>query len=128
METDLGEVSVIDAGDGKYTIPNFCVREYIGFEIFKYTGIDDSIINKEDCKQIVNKEDLKVGDKVFTGYSDNQFWGQGVIRAFDNGELYIDIGQDKLRGFLEFDKDDRHCWVCGCVANMNGVEKVQFGT
>jgi hypothetical protein len=35
---------------------------------------------------------------------------------------------EDLLCFLEFDKDERHCWTCDRFANMRGLEKLGTAT
>lgn len=84
------------------------VYEFEGCELIKVS--DNSIYTK--------REDLKVFDKVSAGG-----W-HGIIKAH-NDELYIDCGS--AHGTLEFDKDERHCWVCSCMFNTNVFKNVSIG-
>jgi hypothetical protein len=99
------EVLPADEENGIRTL-NWVIREYNGCEVYR-PGKDYPLLNKDD---------LKVGDKI-------DCWGSiaevtGLTTAKSEHVIFM----------LEFDKDDRHCWVCNGVINMRGIERASKST
>jgi len=96
----------------------------IGFNIQTYLGTEclDSE-NKVLTKQLYPGEIINV-----------DYWGQiiqGTVVGIE-GEYYIDFSPGNssgLGGFLEFNKDDRHCWTVNgffnkkCLDLFQGIKK-----
>lgn len=143
------DITVLEADNGKNLI-KFCVYEYCGFEIYKYTEemeklykdgkislqqlLDDRqfpvniLGNLKYHKIITVKEELKIGDKVICkGNLNDNIYNIGVVCG-EKEPRYISFGDEcRLRLIIEFGKDIRKCWIgCGLV-NMNALEKVSFG-
>lgn len=94
----------------------FTVREYMGCEIKKFN--EDGTVN---MSELTKYEDIKVGMVIalptMTGF---------FKATVEDGMKFASNG--KWGGILEFNKDDRQCWVCGGVINLRGVEKVNKNT
>lgn len=82
------------------------------FKIYEFIGIE---ILKENNK-INTKYGLIIDDIVEVGN------GRGRIYQ-NNDNLYVDFGSSF--GILEFDKDDRHCWICSVIVNKN-ISKIKL--
>lgn len=86
---------------------NWVVKEYIGSEIFRF-GSEESLTNLED---------IKVGDELrmptLTGYTKAKVIELNGKKGHAEQENYAFI--------LEFDGDDRHCWVCGGMINKRAI-------
>lgn len=127
------DITVIEAEkkEKKEMKLNWFVYEYQGCEVFKIVKEMENLSVKEMWyaqhypkdrngeplyhKPIIKQEDLKEGDEVIV-------WDwRGIIKSREEGELYVDCGGSY--GTLEFDNDERHCWVCSCMVNK-GVEKL----
>ena len=92
------------------------VHEYIGSPVYRMEG--DQIIQQELRKE----EDLKVGDTIaFSGLSG---FYRGVISGSDGHLTAVDpVGVGTL---LEFNQDDRHCWVSGGIFNLKAIQKLDL--
>ena len=92
---------------------NFKITEFLGVELFKKIPL-----NQED-RCLVGK-DLKVGNVVFIpGLVSG--WLEMVVISKD-GVLHLE--NNNLYGTLEFDKDDRHCWICTGLINRKCSESL----
>lgn len=110
----------------------FTVREYIGTPIFTtgrtYTPDEISGLSPEECRTIIweamNKiatesEDMQEGLLILIpGMGDGYHFGL-VDRK--NGTWGWKSPNGTLVGFLEFDTDDRHCWICSGTANLKSI-------
>jgi len=108
---ELGEWNILE--DVTITAPE---KKKISMYVYEFEGCE--IVKVSDNSIYTKREDLKVGDYVDVG------GGRGTIKEKD-GELYFDCGS--AHGTLEFDKDQRHCWVCSCLCNVNVFKNTNFG-
>lgn len=136
------EITVIPPKDGPLKL-NFVIKEYMGWEIHAFPMnveltpeqlYDDRYWPRDEQgvplyhKPIKNKEDLKVGDMVICkGNPFDYIWNCGVVREIhgDSGTISLDEA-DKMIASMEFGKDDRECWVTGCIINTACLEKIQL--
>jgi len=83
----------------------------LGFGIQCYSGIEiHPVINGD-----VQKESIKDENGLYDGMN-VEAWGVVWTVRFDkDGSPYLD--SLKTSGFLEFNIDDRECWVCGGLIN-----------
>jgi len=95
----------------------FYFKEYCGCEIHRYV---------KDCKNPAElppvKDVLKLGEEVFVNIFGR--WSKGTIiksKIFDGEEGFW---ADTFGCIcpLDFDKDDRHCWICSGAINKAAIQ------
>lgn len=135
------EMIVLPADPEREKKIGFCVYERNGFEIYKYSqvlkGLPLNVVLDERLwdydkngepvlhKTITVREDLKEGDEVICKGSFSQYWWN-IGKVVKNGDYFhVDLG--KLHVSLDFDTDDRHCWLGTGLINMDAVEKLCIG-
>lgn len=89
------------------------MREYHGTEVFK-EGADDVPLTK--------KEDIQPGDKLIVTTLVGRYLMTAVL---EEGELHAD--NEGLIADLQYDIDDRHCWVSTYGVNKRALSKVRGG-
>ena len=124
------EIEVLSADKPSDLKLGFVVHEYMGCPIQKAPlGLSFEEARKKsnwpddfEPQNLFSKNDLKPGDLIIcwgaiakVGVSSN---GEYLGRSLDEGTLY----------FLEFSTDDRECWVCGGVANLKSIMKLNLDT
>ena len=137
------DLTVLGADDQKTCFLDWTIKEHSGFEIFKLTDELKSLSNEEiyddrywpvdkhndpiHHKIITAKDDLKAGD-IIVGKSslEDYLWGDGVVKSDENGKLHVIFDCGNM-GILEFDTDNRHCWVCTGLINMACFDKCCMG-
>lgn len=91
---------------------SFKCYEMVGVEVWKPEAPE---------KLLRNKDDLKPGDKIRTsGLMGEEF--EVTVKADEEGALYAEAGNMII--VLEFDKDERHCWVNTGLINKRALEKL----
>lgn len=89
-----------------------------GWTCRQYDGVDVTIPGSK--KLLMNLDDLKVGVEIeFTGLFD-EYHRMPVIAV--TGKK-ADADNGSMGAFLEFDKDDRHCWVANSYYNSSALAK-----
>lgn len=89
----------------------FTCREVVGMEVWK-TGTPEKLLK--------NKDDLQEGDHISTtGLLGEEL--RMVVKS-DGGSLYGEVG--RMISILEFDQDERHCWVSVGLINRRALEKL----
>lgn len=85
-----------------------------------YTGMEVCREFDEYCNPIrlCNRKDVREGDSLYFVGPQGR-WNAGKVR---NGHLEY----GGLTARLQFDVDDRHCWICGCFCNSNPVKHIIF--
>lgn len=91
---------------------------YSGSEIYK---LDEN--NKIIEIPLTNKDDLIKGLKIAVP---NIFGTYNIMIAESKSSAKTE--SKEMGASLEFDKDDRHCWVSTCTMNLRGVRKTQIFT
>jgi hypothetical protein len=99
---------------------NWIVKDYVGHEVYRYSH--GRVWTKAT---LTNRDDLKPGDQIATVALLGGYLLLTVVKDND-GELYGD--SDNTIGMLEFDKDDRHCWVCTGHINKRGLARANKTT
>jgi hypothetical protein len=85
---------------------NWTIKEYIGPTVYKKNAPNVALYEQAD---------LKEGDEIICG---SWFF---TVEKFEDGELF---GQSEhLAAALEFNQDDRKCWVCGGIVNKRGIAR-----
>lgn len=90
----------------------------IGFPIEIYAGCE-VFGDAEHTIRLTKYEDIYPGREVYLSWNEN-----------DKTPLTVDKDKNLSSGHvvysLEFDEDDRHCWVNSMVMNMRGLKKLEF--
>lgn len=94
---------------------NWTIREYIGGTIYK---IIEGTLKEEP---IIDINDLKTGDWIVV-----HGW-EAQIESILGDTAVARSGQD-LAHYLEFDKDQRHCWVGGATINLRAIKKLELSS
>ena len=127
----LGEFKVYENNSPKDFKLNFICKEYCGTEIYKRRDIlgtntlqelleDIESRKHELTKSLINKDDIKNGDKVL------------VFTLFDFRELDVKefngsyLSDNSFLYSLSFAEDDRKCWVCSGLCNLAALAEVDF--
>lgn len=87
----------------------------LGLTMTCYSGVEiHPILDGEVQKEIIKDENgLHEGMKV-------EAWGGVWTVIFDTNGPYLD--SPRTRGMLEFNQDDRECWVCGGLINKRCIK------
>jgi len=109
MQDIKDEIEVIPADEPKPIKLGWTVKEYYGETVFK--------VNAPDAP-LKNIDDLKEGDKIIV-------WGSCVMEVKNDGKLYGDSKNNMV--VLDFDTDDRHCWIATCMINKRGLANASKG-
>src|SRR3954470_17525248 len=93
----------------------FYAREYIGVEV----------LYRDEAKGVVqSKYGLVLGDK-YVVLSYFGFTPVTVTKVdYENGTAETLDGN--FASFLQFDRDDRHCWVCVSAFNAAAIAKIEL--
>lgn len=92
------------------------VKEYSGPELFKRFDAEENPISLKD-RIDVQEGDIVYGPWLTGGYV------QMTIRLGENGKPY-GVTSAGTMAPLEFDGDDRHCWVILGYVNPKAVERL----
>jgi len=95
------------------------IKEYHGSPVYKRQP-DGSVDTETTFK---NLDDLKEGDELAIPWLTGGYVLMTVQRGV-YGEVFAQ-GQPHI-AVLEFDKDDRHCWTCGGIVNLRGLERLEI--
>jgi hypothetical protein len=102
------ELTVLPADNTNQLKLNWTVREYMGCDVY--------IEGDQDKKPITTKSGIKVGDRLVA-------WGYIiVVTELDPPSAETTSGSTLV--ILEFDKDDRHCWVAGGMINKRALKQL----
>lgn len=119
------------SNQGKTTL-NWAVREYIGTEVYRPPAgltraeVRDRTKWPEGFELTpVKTPKLKVGDLLLVP---SLFGGMylGTIRADQGGNPYFLSEGGSMYGSLEFGKDDRECWICSGLGNLDAVQRLEL--
>jgi len=108
------------------------VREYMGAEVYRPpAGLtlaevrDKANWPKDFEPSPIREPKLKVGDLLLVP---SPFGGMyiGAIRASPQGDPYFQSSGGSLIGALEYDIDDRHCWTCGGLGNLDAIKRLEL--
>jgi len=109
------DLTVLHADEPKQLKIGFTIKEYLGAPICKPNAVE---------VLLTKKDDIHVGVTIWvpglTG------WLEVTVQQDGEGHLYGESG--KLVAFLEFDQDDRHCWVQTGIANTRGLERLTLSS
>jgi hypothetical protein len=97
------DIEILPADDPNDTKLHWKAYEYIGVEVYKDAD------NKIPLTKI---DDIKIGDELFI------YGGKAIVKTEQMAETEHNFY------WLEFDKDDRHCWACGCVMNKKALDVI----
>lgn len=94
-------------------------KEYSGCEVHHYV---EGCKDPDELPAITTKEGINVGDKLFIRALFG--WCAPTLSEKISEGLYY--AEDTCNIFsLEFDNDDRHCWVCPGAMNKKAIQKVK---
>lgn len=96
----------------------------VGFACTIYQGSEVYLIKEDQPVQepILEKDGLKDGDSVLCPSLMGYF--KATVSISEDGTVSASNGNQA--GFLEFDKDDRHCWICSSTFNLKGILKLNL--
>lgn len=136
-DTFRPEVTVLSAAP--FPI-KFTVHEYAGVQVFTTDRIltpdEISALSQEQVqgilqesvgKRLLAAEDMREGLLILI---------PGLIGGYIFGLVERDVGDaawgwrsanGTTVGILEFDTDDRHCWTCGGMMNLNSLSRLELG-
>ena len=128
------DISVLPADEPSRVKLGWYIYEYIGFEIYKITSEIRGIAKlhqtldeeKTPLEVFSRREDLCAGMEVLFKCAFSSGYGVGIIVREDDGSLIVDMGGNI--GMLDFDGDERHCWVCTGVINKRCLDKVTISS
>lgn len=129
------EMTILPAEDPTRLKLEWTIYEQMGFEVLRFPEghnltpeqiYHDRYWPRDEKgeplyhKPITVKEDLKIGDKLLIKEIWDYIWmpaiytSEGVAISGENGD-------GGLSANLKFGEDDRNCWVCSCLININGI-------
>lgn len=101
----------------KYPI-EFVAYTYSGVEVYKD---QPDPVDVDKLETITTLDGLKKGDKIIVpGIVGDYF------RCTYEGNDGKYISNDVVFGWLSFNKDDRHCWVCDGLASRSSLARCDF--
>ena len=109
------DLTVLPADEPKQLKIGFTIKEYLGSPICKPNAVDVLLMKKDD---------IHVGDTIWAPGLGG--WLEVTVQQDENGHLYGASG--KLVAFLEFDQDDRHCWIQTGIANTRALERLTLSS
>lgn len=74
-------------------------------------------------KPVRGKSDLKEGDVILVPSMFSKGRHFGTFHIDREGRPYFLSHGGSLSGMLEWDLDDRHCWTCAGLMNLQGIKK-----
>jgi hypothetical protein len=118
--------------DGELPKLGWMVREYQGVEIYRPPpGLTVAEVKdrtkwpKDFVLTPVKTPKLKVGDLLLVpGLFGGMFLG--FVRGDPDGNPYFQSEGGSMIGYLEFRKDDRDCWVCGGLGNLEAIQRLEL--
>ncbi len=118
------DITVLPADDPNRPILGWVIYEYMGHELTKEAfdlpmGKERSRAKEYEASIIRGLDDLKVGDEVFA------YCNMPITITEVNGDTATGE-QEHLLMVLEHGKDDRNCWVAGCMINKLCLDRVDF--
>jgi hypothetical protein len=108
------------------------VREYLGTEVFRPPeGLTlEQVKNKlnwpDNFKLTpIRDEKLKVGDPLLVpSWSGGMY--VGTVQGDRNGDPYFLSEGGSLVGGLEYNADDRNCWTCSGLGNVEAIQRLEL--
>lgn len=100
---------------------NFIINEYLGPEVFKFKS--DGSVNVENTLQ--NYNDIHIDDKIAIPILTNNYITM-IVNIDENGKFYGKCSNHLA--VLEFNTDNRHCWICMGLVNIKSIEKLEMYT
>lgn len=98
---------------------NFVIKEYIGPEVY--------LKDENGLHVALALEDLKEGTEIFVPALFGGYYRMTVKDVRDKTAGACSGPNETGTGaFLEYDKDDRHCWVASGVFNLDAMKKLDF--
>jgi len=96
---NIGKASILLKPEDRFT-----VDWKLGVPVFE--SLDDLVARKPMTK------DLKVGDTVFVPGLVGDVQKMTVDTLDWDGPNSVSAENDEMLALMEFNKDDRHCWIC----------------
>jgi hypothetical protein len=113
------------------SVLNWSVREYIGVEVLTAPpGLTrEEVLALTPWPEEFKPEPIRTEDGIQEGsvvLIPGLMGGLGVftIERMEDGSL-CGMGGDRF-ATLEWDTDDRHCWVCGGTANLKAIQRLEI--
>lgn len=130
MPKDIPPVTVTEMPKPTSTL-NRTVREYIGVEVLTAPpGLTrEEVLALSPWPEDFKPEPIRTEDGIQEGsvvLIPALMGGLGVytIERMDDGSLCGMSGG--MFASLEWDTDDRHCWVCGGTANLKAIQRLEI--
>jgi hypothetical protein len=109
------------------------VREYLGTEVYRPPAgltaeqvMDRSQWPPDFKMEPIRDEKLRVGDLLLCpGLGQGMF--VGTVQGTRQGEPYFRSIGGSLVGPLEWGIDDRQCWTCSGLGNVEAIQKLEIG-
>jgi len=101
---------------------NFVVKEYIGAEVYLKDEERGLVVAK-------NYEDLQEGTEIFVPALFGGYYKLLILDIDDTKKVAGAASTKEETGTaatLEYDKDDRHCWVANGIFNMDAMKRLDF--
>lgn len=93
----------------------FTVTTYSGFELL---DIDNNPVKDKDAFT----KDMRIfAGEFFPAELDN-----ASFREWEPGKFHVKSKSGRIGYSLQFDIDDRRCWVCTGVGNLAGLARLKF--
>jgi hypothetical protein len=114
---EADKITFLPADDQNRPKLGFIVKEYIGPEVYK--RFPDGSINTE---HLLTLEDVQEGDELAIPWLTG---GYVLMKAAKTKTGFTAHGENHCV-ILEFDIDERHCWVAGGFVNMKALERLKI--
>lgn len=103
------EIEILPADEPKQFKLGWTVKEYLGSSCFLVSDPTETIIDTLDG--------LRVGDEIVV-------WRTWIVTVEKVEGRKAMARTGRLSVPMEFDIDDRHCWVATAMINLKAVEKL----
>jgi hypothetical protein len=111
------EVTVLGPDDPKQKTIGFACYDRQGTTVYR---LDDDFRCGVAKNPITRREDLHEGDEIVVAALTGGYHGM-KIKEDEYGELQAE--GEGLAALLKFGEDDRECWVCLALVNLQGIKK-----
>lgn len=115
------DITVLPADDPAKLRLGWVIHERLGIEILPFDPLVSTIEDLERLQPITQEDGIKEGDQIFVHSISG--WAVATVARTDTRPFYAETECNEY--VLEFDRDDRHCWVSTCQISK-AINKVEF--
>ena len=98
----------------------FTIRERMGVSIYKAPENYQNGFKEDKLETITDPNGLEHGQLIFIP---GLMGGYHVMTVEKDSSGAVSARDEKTMAVLEFEPDDRNCWICGGLINLRGLER-----